>query len=223
MTGNMQEDPRLVAVEEEKQAALEKTDEIYSQELEKLQEGYDALGEKLDRSFAEQSQAQEKNTEREVADIQKQKEQAQKAYDEEQSAAYVDYQKQVDPYGAQAEKLAANGFSGSGYSESARVNMYNTYQNRVAKAREDLTQAMREFDAAVRDAWQQNSTALAKIAYDTLKTRTELSMKGVRELSQLRLAWEDRKWKQEDQYRDWEQEIRKQIQKEQEAALGDGQ
>ena len=66
------------------------------------------------------------------------KEKAEKEYQKEAKASYIDYQKEVDRYGVSRENMVSNGLSNSGYAESSKVDMYNTYQNRVATARESL-------------------------------------------------------------------------------------
>ena len=49
----------------------------------------------------------------------------------ETSSAYIDYMKQTNQYGGALENLASRGLATQGYSESSKVAMYNTYQNRV--------------------------------------------------------------------------------------------
>lgn len=113
-----------------------------------------------------------------VKQINEQKAQAKKDYLKEQSGAYVDWQKQSDEYGANAEKMASTGLTNSGYSESSQVSMYNTYQNRVATARESYNRAVLNYDNAMTEARIQNSSALAEIAYEALKDQLQLSLEG---------------------------------------------
>lgn len=210
-----EKDPRLQAVEAEKQAALDTTDQVLGELTQQTQEGYDRLI--AGAEDYKQKQIQTLNDELQLTqeEIQQQMDQAESDYEKEQSAAYTDYQKQVNPYGVESEKLAANGMTGTGYSESAKVSIYNTYQNRVAVARESYAQAVREYDAALGEAKQLNSASLAQIAYDTLQLQTELSMKAANQLSQLKLDWEDRRLEQEEHFRDMELEVGEQIQAEQ--------
>ncbi|MBO5967849.1 MAG: hypothetical protein J6S14_05050 [Clostridia bacterium] len=110
--------------------------------------------------------------------IEQQREQAKKDYTKEQSGAWVDYQKQINPYGVNAEKMASMGMTGTGYNESSRVSMYNTYQNRVATAREVFARANLDYDNAIREAQLQNNSALAEIAYQAYQDRLELTLEG---------------------------------------------
>lgn len=107
------------------------------------------------------------------------------SYEKEATAAYTDYQKQVNPYGVQAEAMADEGLTDSGYSKSVRDSSYQEYQSRVAAAREGYEQALREYEAALQEAKQLNSSALAQIALDTLSAQTERSKQLLRQKAEV--------------------------------------
>lgn len=123
-----------------------------------------------------QSQLQQERTDFTVNQIQQQQEQAEKDYLKEQSGAYVDYQKQSAQHGVGAEQRAAMGMADTGYSESAQVAMYNTYQTRLSMARQSYQMATQDFNNAITEARLQNNSALAQIAYESLQQRLELSL-----------------------------------------------
>ena len=125
-----------------------------------------------------QGQLQQEQTDFTIEQINQQKDQAHKDYVKEQSGAYVDWQKQSNQYGAEAERQAAAGMDGTGFSESSQVSMFNTYQNRVATARDSYTRAVLNYDNAIKDARLQNNAALAEIAYQALQQQLELSLQG---------------------------------------------
>ena len=125
-----------------------------------------------------QAQIQQENTDFAIEKIEQEKDKAYKDYTKEQSGAYVDWQKQSNQYGANAEKMASAGLNNSGFSESSQVSMYNTYQNRVATARESYNNAVLNYNNAIKDAQLQNNAALAEIAYNALQTQLELSLQG---------------------------------------------
>lgn len=124
-------------------------------------------------------------TDFEVKKIEQQKEEAKKDLEKEQTAAYVDYQKQINPYGANAEQLASQGMGGTGYAESSRVKMYSAYQNRVAIAKESYNKAVVSYNNAMTEARLQNSTVLAQLAFDTLTKSLELSLQGLQYRNEL--------------------------------------
>ena len=146
--------------------------------IENVDQYYTGLQEQSKEYADKQAQLQQKNTDFAIEQINQQKDQAKKDYTKEQSGAYVDWQKQSNQYGAQAEQMASQGMAGSGFSESSQVGMYNTYQNRVAVARESLNKTMMNFDNNIQQAILQNNSALAEIYYNAHREQLELSLES---------------------------------------------
>lgn len=134
------------------------------------------------------------NTEFTIDQIEQQKAQAKKDYTREQSGAYVDYQKATSKHGANAEQMAANGLTNTGYSESSQVAMYNQYQQRIAVAREAYTQAITDYNNAITSARLQNNATLAEIAAQALEQRVSAILTFTQQSSDLL------KWKTETEY-----------------------
>lgn len=131
------------------------------------------------KDYAKQQQdLQNQKMQQAIDVINQNKDKTQKDYIKEQKGAYADYQKQIDPYSVNAENLASNGLSNSGYSETSKVSMYNTYQNRIATARESLNTAILNYDNAIKEAQLTNNTTLAEIAAEALKNQQELALQG---------------------------------------------
>lgn len=172
------EDEKFQQVEADKQAALNNVNNTYNNMINQSDQYYqDQIDAAKDYANTQQ-QIQQENTDFTIEQINQQKEQANKDYTKEQKGAYVDWQKQSNQYGANAEQMASNGLTGTGYSESSQVSMYNTYQNRVATARESYNKAVLNYDNAIKDAQLQNNSALAEIAYNALQTQLELGLQG---------------------------------------------
>lgn len=125
-----------------------------------------------------QGELQQANTDFAIEQINQQKEQTQKDYTKEQTASYVDYQKQINDYGVNAEKMAEAGLNNTGYSETSKVSMYNTYQNRVATARESLNKAILQYNNSIKEAQLANNSKLAEIYSNALQQQLELSLQG---------------------------------------------
>ena len=217
------EDERLAQVEQERQDALDKATATYTGMMEKSQQLYQ---EQIDATKAweeERKQLQQEQTDFAIEQTQKQKEQAEKAYEKEQSAAYADWQKEKNAYGVNAEQMAEAGLAGSGYSESARVNMYNTYQQRVTAARDSITQAVADFDAAMQAAVLQNDVAMAEIAFKALQQRMTLSLEGFQYENQLIFALEDEKKAIDSQYDSKWEDVLAQLMAEEAAAIRNAQ
>lgn len=194
------DDKRFSEVEADKKAALNEVDVTYgnmiSQSDQYYQKQIDAAQDWADK----QTQLQQEQTDFAIEQIEQQKAQAKQDYTREQSGAYVDWQKQSDQYGTNAEQMAAQGMANTGYSESSQVSMYNTYQNRVAAARESYNRAVLNYDNAIKDARLQNNAALAEIAYQALQAQLELSLEGFQYKNSLILAQADKKLAVENTY-----------------------
>lgn len=108
-----------------------------------------------------------------VSRREQQKTQAGQAYTQEKSAAYADYQKQVDPYGVQAEQMAQSGLTGSGYAESLKTQAYVAYQNRQAIAYKSYQDALVSFNNAFTEAKMQNDATRAALAFQTYQMQLE--------------------------------------------------
>ena len=171
-------DPRFTNVESEKNKALAKNEHIYDSMIDQTDQYFDKQIQASQDWADKQAQIQQEKTDFAIEQIEQQKEQANKDYIKEQSGAYVDWQKQSNAYGTQAEKMASAGLTNSGFSESSQVSMYNTYQNRVATAREVYNKAVLNYNNAIKDAQIQNNAILAEIAYQALEKQLELSLQG---------------------------------------------
>ena len=205
------EDQRFTQVEADKNVALNDLETTYSGMINASDKYYQ---DQIDASKAwanQQAQIQQEKTDFAIDKIEQQKEQTKKDYIKEQSGAYVDWQKQSNQYGANAEQMAAQGMAGSGYSESSQVSMYNTYQNRVATARESYNQAILNYNNAITEARLQNNALLAEIAYNALQQQLELSLQGFQYKNQLILDKTKQKIEVDNMYYNRYQDVLAQI------------
>lgn len=171
-------DKRFTDVEEDKDAAIDESNKMYDGMISNSDRFYQA---QIDASkeYAEtQKQNQQAATDFAIEKVEQQKAQAESDYTKEQAGSYADYQKQIDPYGVQAEQLAASGLSNSGYADSLQTQAFVAYQNRVATAREAYQRAVLNYNNAITEARLQNNAALAEIAYQALQQQLELSLAG---------------------------------------------
>ena len=172
------DDKRFQTVEAEKDAALSNVNNTYNNMISQSDKFYqDQIDAAKDYANTQQ-QIQQENTDFAIEKVEQQKAQANKDYTKEQAGAYVDWQKQSNQYGANAEQMAANGLTNTGFSESSQVSMYNTYQNRVATARDVFNRAILNYDNSIKEAQLANNSKLAEIAYQALQTQLELSLAG---------------------------------------------
>jgi hypothetical protein len=208
------DDERFTQVENEKQQALTQVEQAYGGMIEQSDQYYQAQIDASKEWVDKQSQLQQENTDFAIEQIEQQKAQAQKDYTKEQSGAYVDWQKQSNQYGANAEQMAMNGMMNGGYSESSQVAMYNQYQNRVATAREVFNKAVLNYDNGIKDAILQNNSKLAEISYQGLQQQLELALQGFQYKNSLIETQLNKKTETEDRYYQRYQDVLSQMNQE---------
>ena len=208
------DDKRFAQVEADKKQAINEVDKVYGDMIGQSDQYYKDQIQATKDWANKQQQIQQEQTDFAIEKIEQQKDQAQKDYTKEQSGAYVDLQKQSNQYGVKAEQMAASGLTNTGFSESSQVSMYNTYQNRVATARESFNRAVLNYDNAIKDAQLQNSSALAEIAYNALQAELELSLEGFQYKNQLLLGLQAQKQNIDNTYYNRRQDVLAQINQE---------
>ena len=181
------DDSRFKEVESDKKTALSDLEQTYAGMINSSDKYYQSQIDASQQWADKQTQLQNEKTDFAIEQIEQQKAQTKKDYLKEQSGAYVDWQKQSNQYGANAEQMAATGMTNTGFSESSQVSMFNTYQNRVATARESYNNAVLNYNNAIKDARLQNNSVLAEIAYEALQKQLELSLHGFQYKNQLLL------------------------------------
>ncbi len=194
------DDERFTQVQADKQQALTDVENTYSGMIGETDKYYQAQIDASKEWANTQQQLQQDNTDFTIEQIEQQKGQANKDYLKEQAGAYVDWQKQSNQYGANAEQMAASGLTNTGFSESSQVSMYNAYQNRVAVARESYNQAVLNYNNSIKEAQLQNNSALAEIAYNALQQQLELSLQGFQYKNQLIIEQANKKQEVDNTY-----------------------
>jgi hypothetical protein len=204
-------DKRFTQVEEDKREALSEVEKTYGGMINQADKFYQKQVDASKKWGETQKKNQQAQSEFAIQQIEQQKDQTEKDYIKEQSGAYVDWQKEKNAYGVNAEEAAAQGMQGGGYSESAQVSLFNTYQNRVTAARESYGRAVLNYDNAIKDARLQNNAALAKIAYESLQQQLELSLEGFQYKNDLLIAKANKKTDVDNTYYGRYQDVLKQI------------
>lgn len=194
------DDERFGRVEADKQQAMTELEQTYGGMISDTDNYYQAQIDASKQWADTQAKLQQEQTDFAIEQVEQQKDQAHKDYLKEQSGSYVDWQKQSNQYGANAEAMAAQGMQNTGFSESSQVAMYTAYQNRVAVARDSYNRAVLNYDNAIKDARLQNSAALAEIAITALKEQLQLSLEGFQYKNQLVLDKSNQKINLDNQY-----------------------
>ena len=104
------------------------------------------------QAYEAQKQAIQLGVDKTASDIEYQKELAKQDELKEAKSAYTDYAKQINPYGVESEAIAKMGLAGSGYQESSKINMNNTYQNRVSQAVDTTRRLFADYNNKMNEA-----------------------------------------------------------------------
>ena len=202
------DDERLTSIKAEEQTALQDSKDMYGGMINDVDTKYQGMADVIQQNADRLAQTQQENTDFNIKQIEQQKEQAQKDYTKEQSASYVDYQKQVNQYGVNAEQMAMQGLSNSGYSESSKVAMYNQYQNRVAVARETLSKVQMNYDNNIQQAILQNNSTIAQIQSEASLKQAEILLEAFNMKNSLLQQQADRELQIKSMYQNkWQSEL----------------
>ena len=172
------DDERFKQVENEKQSELDKYNQTYDNLINERNNFTNQQQQLVDQWENTQKDIANQNLQYQKDLIEQQRNKAEKEYQNEAKASYIDYQKEVDKYGVSRENVTANGLSNSGYAESSKVDMYNTYQNRLGTARKSMQDAGIEFDNAIRQAQLSNDETLAQNALKALQDKLNIALEG---------------------------------------------
>ena len=205
------EDERFQNIEADKEKAQAELDNTYGGMINTSDKYYEDQKQFTQDWADKQTQLQQEQTDFAIEKIEQQKDQAHKDYLKEQSGAYVDWRKQSNQYGTEAEKMASAGLANTGFSESSQVGMYNTYQMRVATARESYNNAVLNYNNAIKDAMLQNNAALAEIAAKALEKQLELSLQGFQYKNTLILEQANKKIELDNMYYNRYQDVLQQM------------
>lgn len=126
---------------------------------------YDEYAKSMKESGELLKEAQDLSTKAQLDQIAESKKLAEAEKQIAYRGAYVDYAKNINPYGVQSELAYGSGLGGSGKGETAQANYYNTYQNRLGEINTNTTNVLRDLtnqETNVRIAGDQ-----AKLSIDT--------------------------------------------------------
>ena len=140
--------------------------------------GYEAIDnlEKQTNALYNQQQAQQNkiidtSTQQAVNEIERNKQKTDQELIKTNRGLYTDYQKQIDPYGVNAEALAEQGLANSGLAETTKANYYNTYQTARTEATNNANTIKADFDADIVKARQNGDIQKAQSAFELYKQK----------------------------------------------------
>ena len=168
-------DDRLYQIEQQKQAALNQSNNMYQGLLNDNQNLYNEQKEYANQQEQIQNDILDKQLANQRQEIDTQRNIARQNYQAESKRARNDYTSFINPYGVQAEMQAQNGLNNSGYSETTKLGGFNTYQNRLANANKAMQDAFTQYDSDMNKAILNNDVQKAQNALNKLQMQLQYS------------------------------------------------
>lgn len=128
----------------------------------------------LDNALTQQQDIINKQTEQNVAELERQKAEVDKEATKTNQGLYTEYKKASNPYGVNAEQLYSGGLGDSGYAETTQTNLYNTYQKNVTNTINNAQKLKSDFDFEINKARQNGDITLAQNALEIYKQKMQL-------------------------------------------------
>jgi len=128
----------------------------------------------LQQQQATQEDITNRQTQLTVDELARQKEKIDKDTTKTTRGLYTDYQKQINPYGVEAERQVQTGLNNSGYSETSKTNLYNNYQKSITDTLNNARTLKADFDNEIARAREQGNITLAQNALELYKQQLQL-------------------------------------------------
>ena len=162
----------------ERQAAINQSNNIYNDLLNKNTQYSQSVDSYLKNYQQTQNDIYDKQTAFNVELQNQNKERAEREFQKEATASKNAYYDFINPYGVQAEIQAENGLNRAGYSETVKSQAWTTQQNRTAQARALLNDAKLQFDNAIKEAYLNNDTLKAELALKILDQKQQEALRS---------------------------------------------
>lgn len=113
-------------------------------------------------------------TQMQVDELNREKEKLAKETDKTTQGLYANWQKQANQYGAGMEQLASQGLANSGYAETTKTALYNTYQKSVTDTLNNSKDLYADYNFKIQQARQNGSIQQAQSALELYAQRVQL-------------------------------------------------
>lgn len=138
-------------------------------------EDIDNLQNQTNQLYNQQQEQQNKiidtSTQQAIDELERNKQKTDQELLKTNRGLYTDYQKQINPYGVNAERLAEQGLANSGLAETTKANYYNTYQTARTEATNNANTIKADFDADIAKARQNGDIQKAQSALELYKQK----------------------------------------------------
>lgn len=129
----------------------------------------------LNKQETTQQDLIDKQTQMNVDKLERSKNDIDKDVNKTNQGLYVNYQKQSNQFGANAEQLAKQGLGNSGYAETTKTSLYNTYQRNVTDTLNNARDLKADVDFNISQAMQEGSVQKAQSALELYSQKLQLT------------------------------------------------
>lgn len=130
----------------------------------------------LEQQKDEQNKAIDLGIQKATDSANKQKQELEEEAIKQGKQLYTDYKKQTSDYGVNAENIASRGLNNSGYSETSKTNIYNTYQKNVTNLAIETKKLKSEVDFNLNQAMIDADMQKAEVAANNYLQQMQLLM-----------------------------------------------
>ena len=128
----------------------------------------------LSEQERKQNELINQQTQMQVDELNRNKDKIDKDVNKTTKGLYSNWQKQANQYGANAEQLAQSGLANSGYAETTKTSLYNTYQKNVTETLNNARDLKSDYDFKITQARQNGSVQQAQAAIDLYSQKMQL-------------------------------------------------
>ena len=128
----------------------------------------------LDESLKKQEEIINNQTQMQIDELEKNKTEIDQQTAKTNQGLYTQYKKASNPYGTNAEEMFTQGLGNSGYSETSKTNLYNTYQKNVTETINNAQKLKSDFDFQINQARQTGDITLAQNALEIYNQKMQL-------------------------------------------------
>lgn len=165
---------------------------------EDLDELYANQNKALDAQKELQNKIIDKQTDVQVNRINEEKKDYDREAEKTAKGLYADYKKASSDYGAEAEQRAELGLSNTGFAESSRVNLYNSYQRNLTEVITKTKELKSKLDLSINEAYANADIQKAQTELELYKQQSQLALQEYEHKHQRdREKVEDEHWAKE--------------------------
>ena len=168
-------DERLKTIENQRQNALNESNNVYNNILRDNETLYNQQQEYVKQYQTTQDDILNKQLENNLQKIEQQKKDTRNNFDTESIRARNSYEAYVNPYGYNANRLVDNGLSNSGTVKMSNDAAFTAYNSRVATANKAMQDAITQYDLAISDARLNNDVQKAQNALAALQMNLDFT------------------------------------------------